>query len=96
MEATTLATAGAARNGRDTSSSTAAPTAAATASEISTCTQVGRWPTSHGPSPGSGSVSRPARKSLNTNNETVAIAAAAKLIVPAPWNVRTIPIDKPA
>src|SRR6478735_2854443 len=96
IDATTLATAGAARSGRDTSSSTAAPTAAATASEMSTCTQVGICPTSHGPRPGSGSVSWPARRSLNTNNDTVAIAAAAKLIVPAPWNVRTIPIDKPA
>ena len=34
---------------------------------------------------GSGSVSWPASRSLNTYSGTVAMAAAAKLMTPVPW-----------
>ena len=83
--ATTLASTGAVRSGRETSISISAPSAAATRSAITTDTQVGGGPILIDGSNGMGSVNFPACRSLNTYSGTVATAAAAKLITPVPW-----------
>ena len=93
--AMTLASTGALRSGREIASWTTAPSTAATPKAMRMRTQVGTSMSMDGIH-GNGSVSFPASRSLYTYSGTVAITAAAKLMTPVPWYVRTMPIANEA
>ena len=82
--ATTLASAGAPRNGRDTATSARAPTSAAMTSDASTAVHVGSLPTWTDGIQGRGRVNRPFLRSSYTNRGTVTMLPAAKLMTPVP------------
>ena len=94
--ATTLASTGAVRSGRDTTICTTAPRIAATPSAIRTETHVGGTEMSNAGNHGSGRCNLPCFRSLYTYSGTVAIAAAAKLMTPVPWYVTTMPMASDA